>query len=200
MGSWLIPFFSLLLSSRHNGNDLDWQYVFTMVLSPATGPRRWGSGDCGPKLLRLWAKINFFLYCNGKLIDARMVNCSTEKDTIICQLERGFPAALEIRCPVVKWLGLKESTWELRLTPVINSRKPGIQSLRDNCKELNIAATTWVWKRTPSLTQEHNSYQALDFRVEGLGNMCLDSRPVHMGCNKYVLLKSLCLWQFVTQQ
>lgn len=65
------------------------------------------------------------------LTDVRIVTQYRKKDTITRQLERGFPAALEVGCHVVKWLGPQEDIWELRQNPADNSRKPGSSSFKE---------------------------------------------------------------------
>lgn len=94
--------------------------------------------------------------------------------------------------------GRTSGSWDW--TQLTTAGSLAVQALRNNCKELHSAATTWVWKRTPNLTWVCNSYQALAFRVEGLAKACLDSWPVPVAYDNCVLLESPGLWQFVTQQ
>lgn len=53
---------------------------------------------------------------------------STEEDSIIASWREVPPTASEVGCHVVECLGPREDIWELRLTQVVNSKKPGSSS------------------------------------------------------------------------
>lgn len=137
------------------------------------------------------------------LTDVRIVTAvtrSTEERHHHRQLERGFPAALEVGCHVVKWLGPQEDIWELRLNPADNSRKPGSSSSEEQLQGSAFCSHDVSLEKN---SKPDVSLQLLPgpwFRVEGLAKVCLDSWPVHVAFDNCVLLESLGLWQFVTQQ